>query len=565
MASLIVPPLDAAPWPTLGPLVCEFIEERFVFGPGPLQGQPAVLSPEKRAILYRAYEVFPQGHKYAGRRRFKRVAWSVRKGLAKTELLSWVSALELHPEAPVRCDGFDADGDPVGRPVAAPYIPLLAFAKEQVEELAYGALMVIIGESPDADLFDISQERIIRVDDWGREDGKAVPLAGSPNARDGARTTFQGFDEPHRLYTPRLRDAHTTMTANLPKRPDADAWSFYVGTAGELGQQSLQEDLHHEAQQIGEGKVKEPRIFYFHRDAGKVHRGRERGAEGHNLATKKGRLAAIAEATGPDGEYGPGQFEDIAEQWERPRADFGYLERVWLNLWTQGDRQAFDPDRCRDLVKPGLVIPLGSVVTAGFDGARFRDSTGIVITDVATGMQQVFALWERPPELEEWEVDPAEVDAAVDSLFFNYDVWRWNGDPPHWLESHATWAGKYPQVEEWFTHRVRAMAFAVRDYQEALLEGAVSFADDPTVALGSPIPGESTTEALLRHLAAAGRKEVNVYDDEGRRLCLLEKMHESRKFDLAMAAILSWQARLAALQKLDASASRSSGVVKRIY
>lgn len=564
MATLIVPAPDPEPWPTLGPHICGFIEERFGFGPGPLKGQPAVLSPEKRAVLYRAYEVYPQGHRYAGRRRFKRVGFSTRKGKAKTELLAWVAGLELHPEAPVRCDGFDADGDPVGRPVASPYIPLLAYSKDQTEELAYGALHAILSECDDADLFDIQKEQILRLDERGREDGKAVALAGSPNARDGARTSFQGIDEPHRLYTPRLHDAHNTMSANLPKRPDADAWTLYVGTAGEMGQESIQEHLHHEAQQIAEGKVKEPRIFYFHRDAGKVHRGKDRDADGHNLATKKGRIAAIKEATGPDGEYGPGQFDDIAEQWTRPKADLSYLERVWLNLWLQGDKQAFDPDRCRDLVRPET-IPLGSLVTAGFDGARFRDSTGIVLTDVATGLQQAYALWERPPEAEEWEVDPLEVDAAVETLFFNYEVWRWNGDPAHYTEEHANWAGRYgKQVEEFWTHPVRRMSFAVRDYAEAIRSGTVGYATDPTAALGSPIPGETLSEALLRHIAAAGRRDVNVYDDEGKRLFVLEKLHETRKFDLCMAAILSWQGRLAALGSKDLNTTRRSTKFARL-
>jgi hypothetical protein len=575
VAHLIVPEPDAKPWPTLGGLVCDFIEGNLVFGPGPLKGQQAFLSPEKQAIIYRAYEVYPKGHQFAGRRRFKRAAWSVRKGLAKTELGAWIVATELHPDGPVRCDGFDASGDPVGRPVASPYIPMLSFSKDQTEELAYGALMSILGECDDAHLFDIGLDRIIRLDDRGREDGKAVPLAGSPNARDGARTTFQLFDEPHRLYTQRLHDAHNVMTANLPKRPDADAWSMYVGTAGEQGQHSIQEDLHGEAQKIAAGKIKDPRVFYFHRDAGQVHRG-QKGMTGHNLNTKRGRLAAIKEATGPDGEYGPGQFEDIAEQWTRPKADLSYLERVWLNLWQQGDKQAFDPTRLRGLVRPGT-IPVGSMVTAGFDGARFKDSTAIVLTEIPTGRQQLYALWERPPDVDEWEVDPTEVDDAVDMLMLTYEVWRWNGDPPHWLESHATWAGKYPQVEEWFTHRPRAMAFAIRDYDQAILAGEVTYCDDPTLALNSPIPQETMGDALIRQLGNAGRRLVNIYDSgeesvvenaaeshRGRQLHLLEKLHPDRKFDAGMAAILSWQAFLKALQSEDLNSTRRSTKVKRL-
>lgn len=577
MASLIVPALDEEPYPTLGPQVCDFIEDRAIFGPGDLMGEPAVLSPEKRAIIYRAYEVYPPGHRYAGRRRFKRVGWSVRKGMAKTELLAWVVFAELHPEGPVRCDGFDADREPVGRPVNSPYIPMLAYSKDQVEELAFGVLTAVCEEGPDADLFDVSLERILRLSARGRDDGKAVPLAQSPNSRDGARTTFQAFDEPHRMYLPRIREAHDTMNNNLPKRPAADAWSFYVGTAGQLGQQSIAEDLYHEAQSIARGEVAEPRLFFFHRDAGTVHRGEKNGV-GHDLTTRAGQLAAVAEATGPEGEWGPGQFEDIIEVYNRPKADKGYWERVQLNLWVQGDAQAFSPLLVENQLTTGT-IPLGATVTAGFDGARFRDATAIVITEVLTGKQQLYALWERPPDVETWEVDPAEVDAVVDQLFFEYDVWRWNGDPPHWLESHANWAGRHPQVEEWFTHRTRAMAFAIRDFEDSLKDGAITFVDDPSPAMNSPIKGESMGGAFARHLGNAGKHLVNIWDtgdeneehvdgrptERGRQLFILRKIHQSRKFDAAMAAILSWQARLAALQQLDLTKPSPSQGFKRLY
>src|SRR4030042_4214355 len=110
MTVLCVPALEKIPWPTLGPQVCDFIEDNLIFGPGDLRGQPAVLDDEKRALIYRMYEVFPKGHAQAGRRRFKRVAISLRKGTAKTELAAWIAARELHPEAPGRCDGGGAGG-----------------------------------------------------------------------------------------------------------------------------------------------------------------------------------------------------------------------------------------------------------------------------------------------------------------------------------------------------------------------------------------------------------------------------------------------------------------------
>jgi hypothetical protein len=241
VTTFVVPPADAEPWPTLGPAICDLLEERAVFGPGSLKGQPAKLDAETRALVYKSYELYPRAHKLAGRRRFRRVRISLRKGTAKTEKLGWVAFAELHPEGPVRFDGWDAAGNPVGRPVRDPYIPLLAYTEQQVEELAFNVLYVVCTEGPDADLFDAGLDRIIRLNERGRADGKAVPLANSPGARDGARTTFQGYDETHRLELPRQIDAYNTMEANLPKRPLDDPWSMGITTAGVPGAGSVAE------------------------------------------------------------------------------------------------------------------------------------------------------------------------------------------------------------------------------------------------------------------------------------------------------------------------------------
>ncbi|MGH3356601.1 MAG: hypothetical protein ACRDOJ_11940 [Nocardioidaceae bacterium] len=548
MAVLIVPRLDDEPWPSLGGQVCDLIEERAVFGPGSLKGKPAQLDAEKRAAIWRAYEVYPKKHPLAGRRRFKRVGWSWRKATAKTEAMAWLAFVELHPEGPVRCDGFDAHGQPVGRPVVDPYIPMVAYTEEQTELLAYGALYVVITECGDADLFDVGMDRILRLDGRGRADGRCEALSGSPNANDGARTTFQCFDEVHRMYLPRLLEAHETMLGNLPKRPLEDPWSLETTTAGQPGQGSVAEKTHTEALAIERGEVEEPDLFYFHREAG----------PGHDLKTLEGRIAAVAEATGPVGEYAPGQFRDIARQWDRRGADKAYLERVWLNRWTRSSAQAFDParvdaDRDGNLLRDAQIAP-GAFVVAGFDGARFRDSTGIVVTEVATGLQRPWALWERPLDAPaDWEVDEAAVTESVEQLMGTYEVWRFNADPPHWTETVGSWSGRWPCVEEWWTTRRWVMARAVRAYVEAMDAAAVTYtADDPLM------PG------LARHIGNAGRRDTGMRDDDGQPLFLLAKLHEDRKFDLAMAAVLSWEARLAALRKNARSKKRRKRVIRRL-
>ena len=131
----------------------------------------------------------------------------------------------------MRTVGWTRDGDPIGGPVTDPYIPLVAYTEEQSDELAYGALLAILQESPLRDDFDLGLERIMR----RAGDGKAVSLSSSPSARDGARTTFQVCDETHWWTLPRLKQAHQTMLANLPKRKAADAWMLEITTAPEPG------------------------------------------------------------------------------------------------------------------------------------------------------------------------------------------------------------------------------------------------------------------------------------------------------------------------------------------
>lgn len=535
---LVVPPLDAEPLPTLGDQVCQFIEERAVFGPGSLKGQPARLNSDQRLFFYRAYEHWPRGHRRAGKRRFQRSGMSVRKGSAKTEMLAWLAYAELHPESPVRFNGFEPDGSlRQGRPVADPYIPLMANTQEQVAELAYGALMVMCEEGADPDLFDVGLDRILRIGLDGEADGKAVPISGAPNARDGARTTFQGIDEPHRLYLPNHKAAIETMIANLPKRPLEDPWMCSTTTAGQPGQHSVAEDEFFEAQAISRKEIERPTFFFFHRQA----------SDGYDMDSFDDRVEAIREASGPDvAEWS--DLEGIASQWDRPNADKTYLERVWTNRWTQSAAQAFDIRRWNVLALIGERIPPRARVTIGFDGARMRDATAFVVTDIKTGFQQLAGLWERPADADDdWEVPEDEVTEKLLELMRTYRVWKAYCDPPHWNNTIGDWSVKYPdKVEEWWTNRRRPMVTAIGDFAEAIATGRVSHDGDPDLA---------------RHIGNAGKAPTNLLDERGERLWILGKLHPDRKFDACMAAVLSWQARMDALA---AAPPKTRRVVQRI-
>lgn len=534
MTTICVPELEERPWPTLGPVVCEWLEENLVFGPGDLRGQPLRLSMEQKAFLYRVYELHPLcacwGKRTClhqarpARRRFNRVALSLAKGLSKTELGSAITAAELHPDAPVRAVSWyklrGGEWVPEGSGVNSPYIPVLATTEEQVEDLGFGVLLDMLSNSRLSRDFDLGLERIVR---WGG-DGICQPMSTAPNSKDGALTTFQWFDETHRLYLANQKHAHQTMLANLAKRPLADPWSMETTTAYAPGQNSIAEDTMEYGRRIADGRAKDPRLFFFHREA----------SPKWDISKVEDRRQAVIEARGPEAAEWS-DIDRICAQWDDPSTDKQYLERVWLNRATGMTGRAFDAARWAELAgRLVREIPARRLVTLGFDGARFLDATALVATDVETGFQQVVGLWENPGR-GAWETPLAEVESALEYAFERWEVWRGYFDPYYWESELARWAGKWGEkrIVTFATNRWKLMALALRSYHQAIAAGLVT---------------NDGHEGMYRHMGNAVRQYVH-FDVEGEQLWLVQKERADSPFkiDAVVAGCLSWQARLDAL------------------
>lgn len=529
---ILTVPQDTVLYPTLGPQVCDFIEQNLVFGPGDLRGQPVVLDEERIGLIYRMYEVYPRSHAHPGRRRFSRCGLSLAKGKGKTELAAFIGACELHPDAPVRCVGWTPSGEPIGGPVTDPYLPMVAYNEAQSADLAFGALRVILEEGPLKDEFDIGLERIMR----RKGDGKAESLATSPNARDGARTTWSLLDETHRMTLRRYRDTHQTMLANNAKRYLADPWMLEITTAPEPGAGSVAEATMAYAEAVDQGTVSEASFFFFHRQA----------SDAHELTTPDGAVnveaarAAVMEASGPAASWR--NIDAIVALLHDPGVDRAYWERVWTNRLVKGATQAFDVTQWETLTRPDNPVHPGDLITLGFDGAMFRDSTGIVATHVETGYQWVPGLWERPaalPKEKPWQVPAEEVDTRMRALFETYEVWRLYADPPYWQSWIAAWAGDPKmgpeKVIEWWTNRRRQMTAALENFTTDLASGVIAHDGDAR---------------LTRHLGNSRRANIPGQTDEaGKPLWLIQKDRPDspHKIDLAMAAVLSWEARTDAI------------------
>jgi len=313
------------------------------------------------------------------------------------------------------------------------------------------------------------------------------------------------------------------MMANIPKRRLSDAWSLETTTAPSPGEGSVAEDTMEYARAVQDGRIKDSRLFFFHRQA----------SDKHDLSIDEGIRAAVLEASGPVAEWS--DIDGIIEQWRDPTADRSYLERVWLNRLVRSSERAFDAERWKELTAP-MTVADGETITLGFDGARYFDATALVGTHVATGYQWVVGVWERPPHVETWEVPEEEVNLAVADAFERWDVWRLYADPPYWETQVAQWAGEYgdERVMYWRTNRFNQMAYAIRSYANAIQAGELTHDDNPR---------------FTAHIGNAVRRLLNLRDDKGERLWVIQKERPDSplKIDLSMAGILSWEARCTAL------------------
>ena len=94
-------------------------------GPGDVQGEPLDYDDEMRDFVIEVYRIDPE----TGRRVYDEGVLSRAKGRAKSETAGHIGIGEAF--GPVRFDGWDADGQPVGRPVRSPLLKCLATEESQ--------------------------------------------------------------------------------------------------------------------------------------------------------------------------------------------------------------------------------------------------------------------------------------------------------------------------------------------------------------------------------------------------------------------------------------------------
>lgn len=206
--------------------------------------------------------------------------------------------------------------------------------------------------------------------------------------------------------------------------------------------------------------------------------------------------------------------------------------RFACGVWGLGTERAFVPERWAVLGNFGQQIPEGEPVTLGFDGSRFHDDTGLIAADIRTGHLEVVGHWKRPAGADlDFEIPEEEVDEAVAYAFERWQVWRLYGDPPYWESALDRWAGAHGEkrVVRWWTNRIKQTALALRAFRNDMEPGKMSHDGDPELA---------------QHVKNCAVRWTKMRDgDEFLWTVGKDGPRSPRKIDLAMAAMLAWEAR----------------------
>lgn len=537
-----MPPVNWDEVPTLGWQVIDWIEEFTVHGPGDVQGMPwegdLAIDDEFATWLLWTYRVWPQGHPLAGRRMCRRSVLSLPKGRAKSEIAGAVMCAEAL--GPVRCDGFDANGEPVGRPVTYPFIRCMATEEEQAGN-TYDNIVFMLTEGRAADeyAFDIgrSAETSTRVIIRELTGGEIRQSTSGDASKDGGKESASCNDEIH-LYTSRkLRGMYRTVARNTGKRGEAEPLMVDTTTMFGLGENSIAEQAWERYAKLdAEECLEKHGVVFFHRQ----------GPEPKRFNDDRSLTKALREAYGPAAAWMDfRQICQIIREAEEPEEE---AYRYYLNRPRASSSTWLAPEQIEGFLAEETLAG-GEKVTLGFDGSLNDDHT-VLWAGSEQGLLQPVGIW-APGEEDglEWR---REVSEAVAWAFERFEVIRFYGDPPFWHTEFGEWSREFSDparkgtlpVAEFYTNQDRQMAAATGALKTALLKGDARI--NPAPLLTEPLSFDGLPAAVW-HFRNARRKKVRLKVEDGHEEAwvLRKDRPKSRlKIDSTIGAILAHQALL---------------------
>lgn len=530
--------------PTLGYYVLDWMIENLA-QPGRDDGEPFVPSQEQAEFLCDYYELHP----VTGKRIVHRGLLSRPRGWGKSPFVGAIALAEAC--ADVVPDGFDAYGEPIGRPwhsIRTPLVRIAAVTEQQTDNTWVPLLEMARGKSLSTDYGLEVLDTVIYL-----SRGEISPITSSATSVKGDPACFASLDQTEEWkesnggvkLAKTLRFNAVKLGGSIIETPNAFT----------PGEGSVAENSAADYQAILDGRSRARGILVDHREA----------PGDTDMTDEQSLVAGLRYAYGdssdhPDGcvlhdppcapgwspiEGITGAFWDTSNQPQDLRADFlnqiTHASDAWLS--QPEVRAATDLDR---------VVEEGDRIVLGFDGSRKRsrgvtDATALIGCRLSDGHLFEIGVWEQPKGWkppagepgEGWQVPVVEVLAKVHETFRRYDVVGMYADPAKWESHVADWEAAYgPQlkvqstrnhpIEWWMTGgRSTLIVRALEKFHTALTECELT------------LDGAS---ALVRHLLNSRRRKTR----SGIQI-MKANPDSPDKIDAAIAAVLAWQCRLDAI------------------
>lgn len=509
-----------APTETLGYRVLDWCAANLIQPDGEHAGEPFVFTSEQAAFVTHFYAVDE-----TGKFRHRRAVLSRPKGWGKSPILAALCCAELL--GPVVFDGWDDEGEPLGRAQPSPLVQLAAVSEDQTAN-TYDLVKEMLAGPAQFNYpgLDVGLTRIYSAT------GKLVQVTSSSTSREGQRTTFAVLDETH-LWTPsnggkRLSDV---LRRNLGKM---NGRSVETTNAFVPGEDSVAEASAGAHKAMSTGKTRDLGLLYDHVEPPFTVDKTEEASIRKALAFVYGDAVAWI------------NFDRIlAEIWD-PATDPQDSDRFYFNMITHAtDSWLSAPEWSACMAAEKIVEP-EEAITLGFDGSRSRtrgvtDATALVGCRVSDGHIFQLAVWEQPegPAGEGWQVPTVEVLAAVDDAFRRFTVVGFYADPAKWEGHVNTWEAKYGA-------QLKVKATTAHPIEWYMTGGRLTLTVRALEILHNAIIDREMTHdgsyTLTSHILNARRRV-------GRMGVQIAKEHPSsaRKIDAAIAATLAFKARQDAL------------------
>lgn len=513
--------------PTLGWSVLDWMIE-YLATPDRSEYVPFTPTPEQARFILAFYEVDP----FTGRRRYRRGVLSRPKGWGKSPLLAAVACAE--GLADVVPDGWDADGQPVGRPwssVRTPWVQISAVSEDQALN-CWVPLLEMLREGPVMDTYP-GLEPLDTFVNLPR--GRMERVTAAAVSREGNRPVFVCLDQTESWFPSNGGIAlAATHRRNLGKTGGSSIESPNAFRPGLGSVAELSADY---AARIREGSVGDSGLLYDHREA----------PPDTDMTDRESLMTGLTHVYGDSAECAGGwvDLERILAEVLDPGTDPQDARAYYLGQITHASDSWLSKPEWDQNADPLAVVTDTDVVTLGFDGSRHRshgvtDSTALVATRVMDGHMFPVWVWEQPDAVRDWWPNLTEVDAVVSEVFERYRVVGFYADPAaDWRSVVAGWEARYG---------ARLLVSSTRDHPVEWWMGGGNAIKTvrATESLHSAVVHRQMTHdgssVLQRHVLNARRRVSR----SG--IQIAKDFPDSpRKIDAAVAGILSWQARVDAV------------------